>query len=84
MFAVWHEAKLPDAARDAIIRGDKQGLESSISYLRTLDIPDNERALRANIVSWTISTIGLAAELGMVLERNDTDTGQLPNFKKDE
>lgn len=84
MFATWKEAKIPDKAIDAIVAHDKEGLNNAIAYLRESDLPDNERALRANIISWTISTIALAAELGLVLEKNEQEQGQLPSFKKDE
>lgn len=83
MFASWREAKIPDAAIDAIVAQDKTGLDNAIAYLRESDYPDNERALRANLISWAISTIALAAELGMVLEANTLEQGELPKFKKD-
>lgn len=84
MFASWREAGIPDKAIDAIIAQDKAGLDNATAYLRESGIPDNERALRANIISWTISTIALAAELGMVLEPNETEQqAELPKFKQD-
>lgn len=83
MFATWREAAIPEQALDAIVQHDKIALEMMLGYLREADMSDSERTLRANIISWTVNTIGLALELGMILEKNDTDRGQLPAFKKD-
>lgn len=82
MFATWREAAIPEQALDAIVQHDKVALETLLQYLREADMSNGERALRANIVSWTINTIGLALELGMQLEKNETDEGKLPAFKK--
>lgn len=83
MFASWREANIPMQALDSIIANDKEGFAHAVSYLKQSDMTDSERALRANLMSWAISTIGLAAELGMVLEKNETEQGELPKFNKD-
>lgn len=84
MFATFREADIPSEIIDGIIANDPKALDRAISYLRSADISDKQRALIANIVSWAINTIGLTVELGMTLEKNEVDpTGHLPRFRKE-
>lgn len=72
MFAVWRELKMPDEIFDAIIKGDSKALDESISYLKALDIPDKERALKANVLNWVINTVGLGYQLGAIFQKDET------------
>lgn len=83
MFATFREAELPQDILDGIIANNKQSLSDSILFLKQNDISDKERALKANIISWAINTIAIAAELGMVLEKNEDAVAQLPSYKRE-
>ena len=83
MFATFREAEIPEAVLDGIMKNDPKALEGSVAYLRAAEIPDKERALKANIISWAVNTIAITGELGMINVKNETEGGQLPNIKKE-
>jgi hypothetical protein len=76
MFSVWRELKMPDEIFDYIVKGDSKALQEAIAYLKADNVPDKERALKANVLNWTINTVGLGYQLGAIFQRDDKTPGE--------
>lgn len=71
MFAVFDNLRMPREIIDKIVANDPKGLEECIAFLKSSDLSDRERELRARIISWAISTIAICGQCGMVLQKYD-------------
>jgi hypothetical protein len=76
MFSVWRELRMPDKIFDCIVKGDSKALEEAIAYLKADNVSDKERALKANVLNWTINTVGLGYQLGAIFQRDDKTPGE--------
>lgn len=76
MFSVWRELGMPDEIFDSIIKGDSKALKEAIAYLKADNVSDKERAIKANVLNWTINTVGLGYQLGAIFQRDDKTPGE--------
>jgi hypothetical protein len=76
MFSVWRELGIPDEIFDSIIKGDSKALQEAIAYLKADNVSDKERALKGNVINWTINTVGLGYQLGAIFQRDDKTPGE--------
>lgn len=76
MFSVWRELRMPDEIFDCIVKGNSKALEEAIAYLKADNVSDKERALKANVLNWTINTVGLGYQLGAIFQRDDKTPGE--------
>lgn len=76
MFSVWRELGMPDKIFDCIVKGDTKALAEGIAYLKADNVSDKERALKANVLNWTINTVGLGYQLGAIFQRDDKTPGE--------
>jgi hypothetical protein len=76
MFSVWRELGMPDEIFDCIVKGDSKALQEAIAYLKADNVSDKERALKANVLNWTINTVGIGYQLGAIFQRDDKTPGE--------
>jgi len=82
MFQAFVDADIPKDVLDGILEHNKQPMVDYVSYLKNSDLPDKERSLRINLISWAISTVETARLLGMELVKNENMEAQLPKIQK--
>lgn len=82
MFQAFISAKIPRDVLDGIVEGNKKPMEGYAAHLMSSDMPDNERTLRVNLISWAISTVEMARIEGMELVKDENLQGDAPKLQK--